>query len=159
MVTKYKERYLEENKVSRVANKGGSRMINVELLFLQGLCTRVVTPKDEGGPGYLSAGFSLNIEKLNYKRPPRDLPSKQETLLVISKMEPFWLVLYFLIYMVVMVGATGFEPATSCSQGKRANQTAPRPERYYITYLLLLFNSNSNRCCYGWLKHRKPKEE
>ena len=26
-----------------------------------------------------------------------------------------------------MVGATGFEPATSCAQGKRANHAAPRP--------------------------------
>lgn len=28
-----------------------------------------------------------------------------------------------------MVGAAGFEPATSCSQGRRANQAALRPER------------------------------
>jgi hypothetical protein len=27
-----------------------------------------------------------------------------------------------------MVGATGFEPATSCSQGKRANHAALRPD-------------------------------
>ena len=27
-----------------------------------------------------------------------------------------------------MVGARGFEPPTSCSQGRRANQTAPRPD-------------------------------
>ena len=27
-----------------------------------------------------------------------------------------------------MVGAAGFEPATSCSQGRRANQAAPRPD-------------------------------
>jgi hypothetical protein len=28
----------------------------------------------------------------------------------------------------LMVGARGFEPPTSCSQGRRANQTALRPE-------------------------------
>jgi hypothetical protein len=27
-----------------------------------------------------------------------------------------------------MVGAAGFEPATSCSQGRRANQAALRPD-------------------------------
>ena len=32
-------------------------------------------------------------------------------------------------YRNLMVGAGGFEPPTSCSQGTRANQTAPRPER------------------------------
>ncbi len=28
------------------------------------------------------------------------------------------------------IGATGFEPATSCSQSRRASQTAPRPVRH-----------------------------
>ena len=28
---------------------------------------------------------------------------------------------------VIMVGARGFEPPTSCSQGRRASQTALRP--------------------------------
>ena len=28
----------------------------------------------------------------------------------------------------ILVGATGFEPATSCSQGTRANQAALRPD-------------------------------
>ena len=37
-----------------------------------------------------------------------------------------------LIYIKVysFVGAAGFEPATSCSQGRRANQAAPRPDPY-----------------------------
>ena len=29
----------------------------------------------------------------------------------------------------VLVGAIGFEPTTSCSQSRRANQAAPRPVR------------------------------
>ena len=32
-----------------------------------------------------------------------------------------------------MVGATGFEPATSCSQGRRANRTALRPDPFAVT--------------------------
>ena len=31
-------------------------------------------------------------------------------------------------FYLLMVGARGFEPPTSCSQGRRANQTALRPE-------------------------------
>lgn len=98
MFTKYKERRLEEIKISKVANKGGLRMINVELLALQGLATWAATPKEKGGPGYLDPGFTLKIEKLPYRRPLPDPPEKKETLLMISKMEPFWLALYLLIY-------------------------------------------------------------
>ena len=43
-----------------------------------------------------------------------------------------------------MVGAAGFEPATSCSQGRRANQAALRPESQGcedpIHYHLTLFD-------------------
>jgi hypothetical protein len=42
-----------------------------------------------------------------------------------------------------MVGAAGFEPATSCSQGRRANQAALRPDPLQkiedLTYHLKLF--------------------
>ncbi len=42
-----------------------------------------------------------------------------------------------------MVGAAGFEPATSCSQGRRANQAALRPDplgiKDHIHYHLALF--------------------
>jgi hypothetical protein len=42
-----------------------------------------------------------------------------------------------------MVGAAGFEPATSCSQGRRANQAALRPDPFQkiedLTYHLWLF--------------------
>ena len=41
------------------------------------------------------------------------------------------MVIYYLYLSEIiqkrMVGATGFEPATSCAQGKRANHAAPRP--------------------------------
>ena len=30
--------------------------------------------------------------------------------------------------LILLVGAAGFEPATSCSQGRRANQAALRPD-------------------------------
>ena len=30
-----------------------------------------------------------------------------------------------------MVGAVGFEPTTSCSQGRRANQAALRPDKHH----------------------------
>jgi hypothetical protein len=43
-----------------------------------------------------------------------------------------------------MVGAAGFEPATSCSQGRRANQAALRPDPFLgieaLTYHLRLFS-------------------
>lgn len=43
-----------------------------------------------------------------------------------------------------MVGAAGFEPATSCSQGRRANQAALRPDQFLgiedLTYHLRLFS-------------------
>ena len=43
-----------------------------------------------------------------------------------------------------MVGAAGFEPATSCSQGRRANQAALRPDSFWeleaLTYHLQLFS-------------------
>ncbi len=31
------------------------------------------------------------------------------------------------IWLNAVIGANGFEPSTSCSQGRRANQTALRP--------------------------------
>jgi hypothetical protein len=31
--------------------------------------------------------------------------------------------------LYIMVGAGGFEPPTSCAQGRRANQTALRPDK------------------------------
>ena len=43
---------------------------------------------------------------------------------------------------IYMVGAAGFEPATSCSQGRRANQAALRPDPFQkieaLTYHLHL---------------------
>ncbi len=35
-----------------------------------------------------------------------------------------------------LVGAAGFEPATSCSQGRRANQAALRPEDISVHQLM-----------------------
>ena len=43
-----------------------------------------------------------------------------------------------------MVGTTGFEPATSCTPSKRANQAAPRPDRAHFlggVIISLWFNS------------------
>ena len=37
-----------------------------------------------------------------------------------------------------MVGAAGFEPATSCSQGRRANQAALRPDGMLLEQKRLL---------------------
>ena len=49
-----------------------------------------------------------------------------------------------------MVGAAGFEPATSCSQGRRANQAALRPEPFRkiedLTYHLRLFGVKEKGC-------------
>ena len=33
-------------------------------------------------------------------------------------------------YLKLLVGARGFEPPTSCSQGRRANQAALRPDKW-----------------------------
>ena len=34
-----------------------------------------------------------------------------------------------------MVGATGFEPATSCSQGRHSSQAEPRPDTFNNFFL------------------------
>jgi hypothetical protein len=36
--------------------------------------------------------------------------------------------LFSLVFNLYLVGATGFEPATPCSQGRCANQAALRPD-------------------------------
>jgi hypothetical protein len=39
----------------------------------------------------------------------------------------------FLISTLKKIGATGFEPVTSCSQSKRSSQAEPRPVLQYFT--------------------------
>ena len=41
----------------------------------------------------------------------------------------------------ILVGATGFEPATSWSQTTRSSQTEPYPELSYKITLILIFSS------------------
>ena len=41
-----------------------------------------------------------------------------------------------------MVGATGFEPATSCSQGRHSSQAEPRPD-FIIFFKILLKHAES----------------
>ncbi len=43
--------------------------------------------------------------------------------------------------LIWMVGATGFEPATSCSQGRHSSQAEPRPDivkfAEYVDYVFI----------------------
>jgi site-specific recombinase XerD len=92
MLQVYQQRRLKEISASRHGNKGGRRMINLEIIYLRNL---VSWAKEKG---YCVDELS-SVKPLKYKRPVPAVLDHETALMLVNAMEPYWRALYLCLYM------------------------------------------------------------